>query len=390
LIRPFAAASLLSCLTWVASPVLAQSTYSLSTLKSPNGLSLSAQNGWGIDNQNAVYSIAYWTVGFNLNPFGLVPWGPSSKLFLTRWPASTATSVSGTKLSTESTSGYVSGVSPDGKKIALGGTYFDTTTRVETILQLNGGGLDGMTNSGVGAATLRIDPPSSASWATFQPGTWSLNSGFVALPMGSASQGGGSAINAQGDVAGWLLEPSGMYRGALWRGGQLEALPLVAGQAHDVLALNDAGLSVVRRWASTCTTHAAGTRQCSHGQPKYTVRQANGVEQPLEATAGLVVSRTVLGAQGVVVGRMQPPTPNDADGNNWGPSYNDNNVNARAYIWANGSLQDLTTVAQAKGVKLPTGAVLVDAMAINAQGSIVARMLSADKKTHTFVRLTAK
>lgn len=380
----------LGAATW---PVHAQTSYSLSVLKPPGNLSLSPFGRWAIDDQNAVTTTTYWVAGFNLNPFGLAPLGPVLKTFITRWLPSTASSVSAGKLYAQPVSSGVLGVSPDGTKVAMSGSYYDTVTRKETqLVALNGGSVSSFNNSGVGAAELRIDPAPGSSASTYQPGTWRIGDGYQALPQGGFVIGGTWAINARSDVVGWLRDEQGRYSGAMWLDGQLQVVAPLPGQSADVWAINDAGQAVVRRWASACvpSVRATGYLDCNDGLKQYALRQPDGSERPIEPAAGQAIGLVRLTAQGDVLGCMVPPGEPDAQTGYALRPPECSNAKARAFIWSGGTMQDLTAVARAKGAKLPTGAVLTDVLAANARGSFVARMLAADGKTVSFVRLTAK
>jgi uncharacterized membrane protein len=61
----------------------------------------------------------------------------------------------------------------------------------------------------------------------------------------------------------------------------------------------------------------------------------------------------------------------------------------RAFIYKQGLTQDLTDLAKAKGVKLPTGAYFSAVAGVNAKGSIVATYVDAKGLNPVQVRLTA-
>lgn len=113
----------------------------------------------------------------------------------------------------------------------------------------------------------------------------------------------------------------------------------------------------------------------------YTV-WTRGAEQTIAPlTAGHFAIPSDMNAAGVVVGRSGS-SPTDAP-----DLYK--YAGGRAFIWINGSTQDLTNYVKARGAKLPSGAVLEDARDINDKGSIVAVMKNW-LGTRSIVRLTAK
>ncbi len=389
------AARLALCLAGLgvgAVPAQAQTSYTLSVLKPPGSMSLNSGGGWAIDDQHAVTTVTMWVAGYNLNPFGLVPVGPVLRTFLTRWLPSTATSVSAGKLYAQTVSGRVSGVSPDGTRVAMTYSYFDTLTRKESYFNWNGGGVTSFNNSKLGAATFRTDAGTGLANAAYQPGTWREGTGFQALPQGGFASGGAGVINARADVANWLSDGQWRTHGALWSDGLLQVISAPAGQSADVVGLNDAGQSLVRRWAASCAPSTSGTGYltCNEGLKQLWLRQPDGSELPIGPPAGMAIGHVQLSAQGAVLGCMQPIEPPDAQTGYWLRPPECIHPASRAFIWADGVMQDLTTVARAKGAKLPTGANLTIVMAINAKGSLVARMVAADGKTVSIVRLTAK
>jgi hypothetical protein len=66
-----------------------------------------------------------------------------------------------------------------------------------------------------------------------------------------------------------------------------------------------------------------------------------------------------------------------------------NGDEGRAFIWKNGVMTDLTTLVANKGVKVPAGAVFINAVSINDKGSIAAIYRDTSGEL-SLVRLTAK
>lgn len=108
----------------------------------------------------------------------------------------------------------------------------------------------------------------------------------------------------------------------------------------------------------------------------------NGDEKTIAPlTAGHFAVPSGMNAAGVVVGRSGSSATDAPELANY--------AGGRAFIWINGSTQDLTNYVKARGAKLPSGAVLEDARTINDKGSIVAVMKNW-LGTRSIIRLTAK
>ena len=113
----------------------------------------------------------------------------------------------------------------------------------------------------------------------------------------------------------------------------------------------------------------------------YTV-WTNGTEKTIAPlTPGHFAVPSGINAAGVVVGRSGSSI-------DYAPGLY-KYAGGRAFIWTNGSTQDLTNYVNARGAKLPSGSVLEDARAINDKGSIVA-VLRNWLGTRSTVRLTAR
>jgi hypothetical protein len=107
----------------------------------------------------------------------------------------------------------------------------------------------------------------------------------------------------------------------------------------------------------------------------------NGSERTIAPlTPGHFAVPSGINAAGVVVGRSGSDATDAPDLYKY--------AGGRAFIWINGSTQDLTDYVKARGARLPSGAVLEDARAINDKGSIVA-VLRNWLGTRSTVRLTA-
>jgi uncharacterized membrane protein len=375
----------------VAPAAQAQTAYSLTVLK-PAATQfqsrLSDLHAWYIDPANRVTSTANWVTSYTLTYLGGIK--PLFNDYPARWAAGTGASVSPTKLYTTQWDALAA-ASPNGQLLLLNFTrqLYDTTSRKATPITYNSGGLSAVNNSGLVTLTLLADSSLTSPFAPRQvPATWRSGGVVTALPVGAAGGGIALAVNASGLVAGSVLDAvTSVPHGALWSGGTLQALPDAPGAASMLIALNDLGQSLVVRSTASCPQ--PGVVACSFGPRRLALRFADGTEQPINPLDGHSMARAVLNGKGVVAGRLQL-TPAQGEGVSFpGLDRGYNPVDGRAFIWVNGVTQDLGTYLAGKGVKLPTGARLVDVVAINDQGSMVAEMVAADQST-SFVRLTAR
>lgn len=148
---------------------------------------------------------------------------------------------------------------------------------------------------------------------------------------------------------------------ALWVNGRLQVIDRKQGRA---IGVNQAGQVLLQR-----------------PNKVYSV-WFNGQETAIAPlVSGEVVVPHAINASGVVVGRSGLPAGNypDVDGYR----------NGKALIWRNGVSSNLNQWVASKGLKLPSGSVLEDALDINDAGSIVA-VLKSSGGTRTIVRLHAK
>lgn len=212
----------------------AQSSYALTKLNEPFlGKHGRDEIGGDIDSQNRVTATARYLSGFSLYNWGQNP-GPTYTEYVARWGASTATSVSPSKLISKA--GYFEHQSPDGSKVfVLASTsptqYYDTTKGQFVAIPAPSNAaqwsIRSVNDSGamVGNAYLYLSNPSTSAlravrWA---PGAAAPE----VLPLGAQyNRSGASFINRQGDVLGEVGElGSERLRAAIWRAsGTFEVL----------------------------------------------------------------------------------------------------------------------------------------------------------------------
>jgi hypothetical protein len=395
--RRLAALSLLLALG--ASAAQAQSSYTLQVLKPPpRGWIVSpgaTTDGtvWGIDASDRVVSSVTDVNRYVWKSLGFTPeYGD----FAYRWPASTSSSVSGSRLYAQPAS--LKGVSPHGQRIAI---FSGNRMLVDTATGKSVGSFPvafnanlAMNNAGLlVGATLAPAAEFQSTGASFLAAT---SANGAALQLLRASGFGSTfawAVNASGVVGGAVQERAEpRLHAALWVGGQVQLVPEAAGQASAVVALNDKGQALIRR----APVRACGVRpeaswvECDLGVETVVLRDGGTESALLGAGDTRRLGRMWLNNAGVVVGRIQQGAAPLGNGplvplTNHGVSGAEV---PRTFIWQKGSLSDLTAWVATKGAKLPAGAVLTEVLAINDKGSLVAMMRA--NGADSYVRLTAK
>lgn len=352
----------------------AQSSYALTKLSEPFlGKHDIHGNAGQIDSQNRVTATGRYVSGFTLYSWGQNP-GFTYTNYVSRWPASTAASVSPSKLITQA--GSFSHQSPDGSKIFLilsakPGHYYDTAKRqfVEVPAPGNSAhwGVNAVNDSGAMAGidydNQGIAPATGTRALRWTPGTAAPE----VLPMGSEfDRSSASFINREGDVVGKVEKVEArLSRAVVWReSGAFEVLNNEPDTFSSPLGVTDSGDVLI--WKEKVGTSESIYALVSNGVTK-TIAAPNPGDQ---------LSRITINANGVVVGTVTQPSAPEG-------------FRERGFIWKDGVFTDLTAWVTAKGLKLPQGAVISVAWQINAQGSILASLREANGTT-SVVRLTAK
>lgn len=332
-----------------------------------------------IDAQNRVTASVDYLAGFNFfAPInGGEPYIYAS--FVSRWPASTAATVSPTKLIAQVDN--FSSQSSDGNKVlvqANNKVWYDVLKRQFVPVPAPGAAAPGLlswyvfsiNDDGALSGSALSEPDGPTGLGVSVPLYWPPGAAApIALPVPAAFTGGGIAsfINKQGLMAGEVRESrSEIQRAVVWRTPtSMEVLNNEPGVASRPWAVSDAGHVLV-------LSYVPGQRA-----QQFTVHSSNGMTRQITAP-NPQDSLTVNGmnASGVVVGTVTPPNVF-------------NGQQDRAFIWKDGVFNDLTAWVAAKGVRLPAGAVIANAWRINAQGSILASMREANGKS-SIVRLTAR
>lgn len=369
------AALALAFLAGTAAPAaLAQSSYALTKLSAPF---LGQANAIGqIDSQNRVTASVGYLSGFNLAAiFGGSPsdqWAYS--MFVSRWPASTATSVSPAKVLAQPD--HFGGQSRDGSKVLLqsdGHIYYDSVRRLRVSVPppttpFGSWTVRGIRDDGAMVGQAHNPPATPLGGSTWHPLYWAPGGASpVALPFDPAYHSASAhLINARGDVAGEAQEAgSNLGRAALWRAsGTMQVLDLTPGMASRTVALTDTGDVLVLSYRP------------GDGQNFFTVVRDGVTRQVAPPNQEDMLTAYDMNASATVVGTLAPRQVFDGQQN-------------RAFIWKDGVLSDLTAWVKARGLRLPAGAVISAAWSINAEGSILAMMREADGKA-SMVRLTAR
>lgn len=379
----------------------AQSSYVMTTLKpAVSSKPLTAWGGaWEIDQAGRVVADATWLTGYGFSPTALA-FGPVYGTFAARWPASTAASVSPAKLFPNANG--VAALSPDGQKLVLvnGPVLYDTVAKrtlgsmapkSPAIHSVNNAGVV-TTESGTYVGVGDANALPAATVLVSHGFTWSPTQGYKALAEGSNLGSVAHAINSTNVMAGAVTvggQPFA-HQAALWVGGALKVLPQAADTVSVAFQINDKGQALIRRGAMAACSVFQGYRRCQVPATAVFLRSDTGAETALLAPGGeRSVATARLNNVGVVVGRYivgASPGEPQLTPVAWGALAT---ATDRAFIWQDGVFSDLTAWVTSKGLALPAGAVLIDALAINDKGSIVAQLQAADKTT-SFVRLTAK
>lgn len=352
----------------------AQSSYVLTKLTEPFLGQLDAEiNSGQIDSQNRVTANARYVSGFRLYNWGAAP-GFTYTTHVSRWPASTSTSVSASKLISQA--GAFNHQSPDGSKVFTfssppPGQYYDAEKRqfVSITAPINSTrwSITGINDSGAvaGNADVYLNNATTPSERAIR---WAPGAAAPAvLPIGSEFDGAGAwAINRKGAIAGEAREAaSQLQRAVVWREtGSFDVLNREPGTHSRALGLSDSGDVLV--WIDKAASPDSG----------YAV-VSNGVTHKIKLPSpGQWLANISINANGLVSGTVnQPDVPQG--------------LRERGFIWKDGVFTDLTAWVVSKGLKLPQGTVIAKAWQINTQGSILASMREADGKI-TMVRLTAK
>jgi uncharacterized membrane protein len=384
----------------------AQSSYTLATLRSSNSFAVTPIV---LDSQNNALGTAYYYDSFGSLLFGAtgIPvFGGSGYIYVTepsKWAAGTSTSVAPTRLVKGSHQNLL-GSSADGSKLVTFSALYETSTgKLINYLPADDGTrvlVHGYQSprrvDDTGRLALTFDIPSNqvgvmaTQYAGVAPGQTMVPS---LLPLGKASGAYAFTISPSGVVGGAVVEAAtGFDRASVWADAQLTVLDTKPNRGSVVVRINASGqvLACTLSGVSTLMDSVNGPYLQTSYSKLVSVVFANGTEQAIAPlAAGQYANAWALNASGTVVGRSGPLggspyqalTPKNCIGTS--------TTNSRAFIWRNGVTTDLTTFVASKGVKLPAGAVLADALDINDQGSILA-VQRASNGTLSYVRLTAK
>jgi len=397
-------------LTLLAVPLTqaqAQSAYTLSVLN-PGTANKPLGSMLHIDAQNRVFGSATYFTGYRWEALDLLGGLriPSANFvyYPSRWSASTAASVSPTKIG--SAGANVLSVSPSGSKwvsrvdgVPTKAIVVETATGKQQALLASSTGdpistyadgpAVGINDAGwvVGHITTMPLKVPLLQRANDQAVLWKPGARGTILPIGNEYIGAQARfINASGMVVGLVYDPlTDNPRTAVWSNGVAKVLDARPGRGSDPRALNNAGQILncsydveYKHVDDPYSSYAGLTAIYGNGGCEVVL---NGVATPIEATKpGHVAAPVAMNASGTVLGVEFDPTVVE---NYLAPT-------SRAFLWKNGVMQDLSDLVKARGVKLMAGVWLSSALAINDQGSIVASYIDPSAKKQVFVRLQAK
>lgn len=363
---------------------MAQSRLLVSTLKPPYLGKLEANQL--IDNQNRVFAYLSYYDGIGLE-FGFggskTRWVTKYQAFPASWPASTSASLSPTKLLNTKYLRVVS-LSRNGSKLLINQTtpgtmaVYDTATRQPLSYVVNG---NAVSNLGPGAQANGVNDqgwvagavtpvPFSIDNNQILAARWRPGQAVEMLPLPHGmTHASASCINAAGEVAGWVgqLNASGyiVRRLAKWGvDGTVQMLDASPPGGYDIVSIADNGTLLV-----------VGSAQRTDGREysTLTLLAPNGSTQALPIANDRNFSFNVgphhLSPDGdTVIGSSQG-------------SYGTSQYGIfRAFMFKDGVMNDLTTYATARGLKLPAGTHLSTVTSVNAQGTIAAGYKAADGK----------
>lgn len=380
----------------------AQSAYVMSTLVVPTG---QRAQPLSIDAQHRVWGSASFHEGLGLLPGTFWGFGPVHRPALVRWSATPGQTVVGTRVSAPVT-GPLRAASADGSLLvvpvgpAVVVDAFSGRTRVALRYPRAPGGSEPVSSPSVQGVSndgqlLVNHTLGSVRQHDARTGLWRRDNEAVALPLGAHVGQKGLSIHADGSVAGLVYQAGNFNeRAAVWVGGALHVLDHQPGRGSAALSLNAQGQVLMRVCVQQERSHFDGATNRVHsvyGPPGHVVHH-HGTETPLlPAVNGDVLVPRAMNAAGVVVGRMGPRKPRISEFQVSGPSASPDEEArpGRAFLWQAGRLHDLNDWVAARGVNLPRGAVLQEALALNDAGSILATLREADG-TLRHVRLLAR
>jgi hypothetical protein len=390
---PLAAVSLL-----VATAVQAQSSYTLTTLKTANNVE---GQPMVLDSQNNVVGAAPYYAGLGSVTQGklgvrlLGTFGMLYNLAPARWPASTAASVMPTRLGR--LTGMPTAISPNGSKFAMGADVYDSATgklvyAQPTVATPTVDGFPVSQLESVGRHRLLDDGSLVLNFARETNegvvagfGLWSGSANGRALLMQPVSQGRVLALTATSanEVAGWASQAGDdRVHAAYWSSGQLQVLDTRPDRST-VTMRTALGLRLICEQPLTRPSPS----YLDGGRPF--VIGGGVVSDIAPLNPGELVSARGLNNQGFVVGASGPQVTASQVAPQSVACSDTTPKSSRAIIWQYGKTHDLNEWVASRGLKLPAGSVLAEALDINAQNSILA-VLRAANGSLSYVRLTAQ
>lgn len=390
----------------------AQSGYAMTRLAQPSGQKLPVTGRVVLDQQNRAYTTYdFKRMGFDFSVPPFPQWMELSMESPVQWAASTAASITPTRLNSNSL--YVQSVTPSGGRLFEScSRYWDrksyrvvslplpevvkamsTIASCNTLAGNDAGAL--VQTYGYRAVDDSGNPvyDENAVVSVALARTAKGVSRLLPKPMG-LKNAAVMAINAKGVMAGRALNKTRYdlsSRAVIWAANdQPTVLPEpVSNEGSEATHINDNGDVVVA--SGTPLLNPGSSTQTSRAGTTYHVWRA-GAYQAIQPLPGYdVVAVTGLNNQGVVVGILALQGGYQLDLlERYGASYIES-ANIRTFIWRDGITKDLTEEVRNKGVTLAAGARLTRVSSINDKGSLAASLFDpAQNPQYVTVRLTAK
>lgn len=382
--------------------VQAQSRYVMSTLTPAT--SYKGVDGkvswWHLDDQDRVLgatsyfvrnTVLLTRVGNSIFPKFVTL--PTFSDYLVRWPASTAPVVAGAKLGTKqitypsmSPSIYLAidpaaqGASPSGENI-----YIQTiTSSTDLVTDPNGKKLLSVSSSaqvyGVNDKGAYFGHAPVVANGNYTPAIWPPGQAMQALPTpgfnNAIVMGLSTAGVAVGGVSGVVSDPLDRSMHAVrWVNGTFEVLDSTVGLLTQAVRVSSNGHVLIQTMSEVDPLQPFSAITGIN----YRLLLNNGQAIPIDCGQGRGVRylhHPAVNASGMAVATCVDILDFPKDTTN------------RAAIWRDGVMSDLTAYLAAKGVPLPSGAILTQALSLNDKGSILAEMKDAAGK-FSYVRFTA-
>jgi len=392
-----AACALALAMAGVLTPAHAQSRYTLTTLKTASNLPAQPLR---IDSQGNVVGGAPFAFGTGNLTQGKIgvrvvgTWGMEYRQAPSRWPAGSVASVSPTR--SGKLWGVPAAVSPDGSKFALGLDVYAMATgklwgpaAMPSLPDVQGTqvssielpGLHALLDDGSLLLNYTLNAPSGLRRGL---GLWQGSTHGTSLFEQAGGGIHGEALVSPTVALGWTRLPDDRaLHGTVWFNGEQRVFDTRTDASTEPLRANSQGMILMCQRPLTAPTPA----YLDGGRPVISINLQTVEVAPLNA--GDAVSARGLNERGIVVGASGPVVKVSQLSGQPTPCSDTTPLTSRAIIWQDGQTQDLNAWVAARGLTLPAGSVLAEAIDINANNSILAVLRSANGSL-SHVRLNAE